>query len=560
MIAPHGNAASEARRRPADLRASFAVVMLAAAILAPTIPGRELMSPDEPRFALVAKEMYERGDPVLPTRGGRPYLDKPPLLFWAIAGLFAAAGGPGEVPCRVPSLVATLLTVLVLHRAARSWVGRRQALLAASIYPTFLLVLERGAWCATDALLTAFVTGTVAALDRGRRPLAGALCLSGGLLTKGPVALVFLGLAWAADRVAGRRAFRPAALLRPGPLALLLGTALSWPVAFALRVGPGVLLSSVWRQNVERFVRSWDNIEPFWYFAWALPAALFPWSLLLAVPLRRPRVLRALLARPAVRWLAAWALAATLFFSLPAGKRGVYLMPVLPALAVVAAAAFDLLRRLKRCRRELGAAGALLGAAAAGGAALAAGGWLLPREMAALAPVRAGSVVLLALLAAGSILFAVLAAAGRAAAVAGPVGFAVGAGLLFPPLFTPALNAAGGARAFARRATAVVPPGTPVGLTRDKWELITWYTGWRPLPLEGPEAVRRHLAGPGPRHVAGTPAKLGPRDTWPAGTRIVLRGRVGRDRLVLLERDGAERYRKRSETHGRPVDKPPRGS
>lgn len=40
------------------------------------------LGPDEPRYAQVAREMFERGDWVTPTLGGHNWFEKPALLYW----------------------------------------------------------------------------------------------------------------------------------------------------------------------------------------------------------------------------------------------------------------------------------------------------------------------------------------------------------------------------------------------------------------------------------------------------------------------------------------------
>jgi 4-amino-4-deoxy-L-arabinose transferase-like glycosyltransferase len=72
-------------------------------IMAMTLPlfllglgNRDIWIPLEARYALVAREMWEKGHWILPHLGGQVYPDKPPLLFWAIALCSMVASGVTE--------------------------------------------------------------------------------------------------------------------------------------------------------------------------------------------------------------------------------------------------------------------------------------------------------------------------------------------------------------------------------------------------------------------------------------------------------------------------------
>lgn len=516
------------------------LVALAGASLAPSIPGRELLPPDEPRFALVAREMFASGDWVVPTRGGRLYLDKPPLLFWTAALAFRATGGPSEAAARVPSLLATLLLVLVLHRQGRRWFGEPTATLGTLVFSSFLLVQQRGAWVATDALLASTVFLAIAALDRAREGGRLAAVLAGtaaalGVLAKGPVALLHLVLAAVAGLLAGERvSLRP--LVRPAGLVPFLAVALPWPALLVARLGWNAPRHALWHQNVERFARSWDNLEPWWYHGKALFLGTLPWSLVLVGALA-PAVAGPLLRERRARWLAAWVLLELGFFSLPHGKRGVYLLPVYPALALLAARAIPLVRT-RRGPRIAGSAAAGLAAIAAlaGAVSILLGGPGVPAALADEQAVRRGAIALLLLVGIPVGTAAFLLARGDRRYPWPIAVLLLGAGILWPTALSPAINAGQGARAFAAAAREVVPRGAQVAVTRTKWEIVAWYTGWSMERLVSPDEARTWLASPGCRVVLGPPGELGARERWPRGSRVLLEGRLGRRRYLVVGR------------------------
>ena len=73
-------------------RAFFLLILVAAVILAAGLGLRDPWPADEPRFALIARDMVEGGNWLLPNVGGVLYPDKPPLHFWSVAALYQLTG------------------------------------------------------------------------------------------------------------------------------------------------------------------------------------------------------------------------------------------------------------------------------------------------------------------------------------------------------------------------------------------------------------------------------------------------------------------------------------
>lgn len=519
-----------------------ACVALAAVALAPGALSRELMAPDEPRFALVAREMAEAGEWLVPRLGGQTYLNKPPLLFWLELVSFRVLGGPSEAAARLPSLLAALVTVALTHRAGRRWFGEKVATRGTLMLIAAPLFLMRGAWLATDPLLLATTWGAIVALDRagaGWRPggpLAG-VALGLGLLAKGPVAALWVVLAaLAAWRLPGVRCLlRP--LLRPPALAALLVVA-GLPFALAAaRIGFAPLLEAGWRESGQRFVASWDNLRPVWFYPPKLFSGFFPWSLLALAALFPP--VRRRLAPDAHRaWLVRWSILGVALLSIPGSKRLVYLLPLLPALALVTASLLPALFAEIPVRRSMGAVLGLCAGAALGlGLALAfAPGWLPESAAVSLPEVRRAAA---ALLATGALSLA-LVARGTARGVGGIAGgaalLALGVGLL-SPWTAAAVRAGVGAERFGAAACAAIGPYAAVAYGADKGESAAWYAG-RPGPILGPRReLLAFLGDTPPRAVVAKPDELGPPGGWPAGTHVVGEGRIGTSRVLVVRRD-----------------------
>src|SRR5437773_132639 len=142
----------------------------------------------------------------VPHLNGHPYLDKPVLLFWMIAGAFRVLG-VSELAARLPSVLGALATVLFTYDLVRVLAGRRRALLAAAVLATAPIVLAYARLVIFDMPLTALVTAALDCLVRARTegnawrwlPLAG-LAMGLAALTKGPVGIAVPLLAWFAAR------------------------------------------------------------------------------------------------------------------------------------------------------------------------------------------------------------------------------------------------------------------------------------------------------------------------------------------------------------------------
>ena len=153
---------------------------------------------DEARFAEASLEMLERGDPVVPTFGGRNRYDKPPVIYWLTAASYALFG-PSPRTARLPSNVAATATVALV-----AWWTRRRAppgagLLAGTLLAVTPVFLVQGRSCTADAVTVAFTAVAILCLDaviRGDRRTRTIAVLwaatAMAILTKGPVAPVYL--------------------------------------------------------------------------------------------------------------------------------------------------------------------------------------------------------------------------------------------------------------------------------------------------------------------------------------------------------------------------------
>jgi len=335
------------RHRPLALAGGLWLFVMAAALFArPPLPV------DETRYLAVAWDMWLEGHFLVPHLNGEPYSHKPPLLFWLI-NLGWWAFGVNEWWPRLIAPMAGLASLLLTARLAGAlWPGDGAARRFAPV------LLFGGAYWALfttltmfDMLLALFALLALLGLVRAARQggfggfaLAG-LAIGLGALTKGPAILVHVlpvavAAPWWARRLDGVTA--PARLgvrwAAGVAAAVAIGAAigLAWAVPAGIVGGPEYRDAILWGQSAGRLVDSFAHAEPWWLYVVVLPALLLPWT---AWPpaWRAARRLGGQGGDGGMRLCTIWFVTALLAFSTISGKQLHYLLPELPALALLLA-------------------------------------------------------------------------------------------------------------------------------------------------------------------------------------------------------------------------------
>ena len=163
------------------------------------------MQHEEGRRLLPARSMLESGDYVLPRIWGHPYLAKPPAQFWAIAAAGTLAGEVTPSTARIPSLLATLGTALLVYGVGLRLLSRTAGILGAVGLLLTPIVFEKGTLAEIEALFgfLLFGAGLLLWFAVRRRNLAwipAGVVLGLATLTKGRISIgsLALGLAQAA--------------------------------------------------------------------------------------------------------------------------------------------------------------------------------------------------------------------------------------------------------------------------------------------------------------------------------------------------------------------------
>jgi 4-amino-4-deoxy-L-arabinose transferase-like glycosyltransferase len=305
------------------------ILVLAYVLLIQSIGSIALWDPDEPRQAIMAREMMERHDYIHTYLNGKPYLEKPPFFSWMIVLAAKIRGNLDEFSSRIPSAVAATLLVLITFSLGCMLLDREAGLLSAVVLLTNYQFLSNAREAVMDMTFAFFIGLTIflayLSVNKGRKWVFALSFVSSSLaiLTKGPAGLVipagtiFVYLIAKKDL---KRFFIP----------LAAGCILSSLVAsiWFLLAGEAYWREFILRQNVTRYTHAFDHIENVFYYFQKLFFNFLPWSILLPFSLYH-----------AVRkryWLPLiWFSFTFLFFEFSMSKRAIYLISLYPAAALL---------------------------------------------------------------------------------------------------------------------------------------------------------------------------------------------------------------------------------
>ncbi len=348
------------------------------ALLAP----RPLFDPDEGRYAEIPREMLRGGDWVIPHLNGLVYLEKPPLQYWLTALSFEVLG-PSEFAARLCTGLAGYLSLAAVFLVGRRLWGVDAGIKALLFTVASSLFVLLGHQLTLDMLLSFCLLVCLACLLVAQSTPGAA---TAGAATAGAATPVE-ATSGAAHGVATREGARRAAarrgdgwmlgcwaamafaVLAKGLIGVLIPAATvilyaiaqrDWALLRRLNVRRGValftLIAAPWfilaaranpafltfffvREHVERFLTPIEHrTEPWWFFIPVLVMAIMPWlpqalRALAAVGLRHPE--RGQFDAARLLWI--WSVFVLLFFSFSDSKLIPYILPAIPALALLCA-------------------------------------------------------------------------------------------------------------------------------------------------------------------------------------------------------------------------------
>lgn len=316
---------------------------------------------DEARFAQATKQMVESNDFVDIRFQDEVRYKKPVGIYWLQAAAVETASHLGLPRAqvriwlyRVPSLIGAVGAVLLTYWTALAFLTRRGAVLAALMMCSSVLLGVEARLAKTDAMLLLTTTAVMGAMariylawQRGEEPehrpwvLPAVFwtALAGGILLKGPLILMFVGLTVATLAILDRSA---AWLWRLRPIAGTVWTivlVLPWFIAIFVKSGDSFFTNSLGGDMLSKLASAQEShgAPPGLYFVlfW-----LTFWPGAALAGMAAPAVWRAK-REPAAQFLLAWLVPAWLVFEIVITKLPHYVLPLYPAVAILIMGALE---------------------------------------------------------------------------------------------------------------------------------------------------------------------------------------------------------------------------
>lgn len=313
-----------------------------------------LVGPDEPRYAQVAREMFMRGDLITPTLGGRPWFEKPALLYWLIIFAYKLFG-VSEFSARLGAAVCGLLTIVPVSILTRKFEAANSESTGLSWWATMacgtsfgLIVFSRGA--TFDIVVTMTLAWTFVFFflhERARSFKNKRLLLIGfyaavglSLLAKGLIGIVIpcgvIGLYQLIQRKWPSRELL-ISVLWGFPISLLIAAVWYGPVIS--RHGWTFINDFFIQHHFARYVSGkYQHPQRIYFYIPMLLMLTVPWTGFVIDALARQRFRKADVVNPAASlklFATSWIVFPLVFFSFSGSKLPGYLLPVIPAAAIL---------------------------------------------------------------------------------------------------------------------------------------------------------------------------------------------------------------------------------
>ncbi len=316
--------------------------------------SRSLWKPDEPRVAEIGREMWLNHQYVIPTLNKEPFLEKPPLYWWVMSASYTLFG-VSDGTARLPSALFGFLTLLLTYLIGKRVDNEKTGIIAALILATTVEFSIISHWCLVDNALVFFVTlgyygffvGYTSETSREKwigyemMAIAAALAfLSKGLVGPGLIAGPSLLVLIVSGEIRELKKILPQ--IGVGILIFLL-LVTPWIIGLCIEGGNHALRVYLLQNTLGRMLPSairhytGGHQHPFLYYLLKLPQDFIPWVIALpatAAFLLFPKGRLTLLQRKRLLQTLGLFAFGFLLLSLPGTKRGLYLVPLYPLLAI----------------------------------------------------------------------------------------------------------------------------------------------------------------------------------------------------------------------------------
>ena len=342
--------------KPAKRQASYGLLLIWLLCCGTFIFGLgrlPFLGPDEPRYAEVAREMLVTGDYITPRLCGCLWFEKPVLLYWMSCAAYKTLG-VGEFAARLPSALCALLTVGFLYHVLASRVSKTAAMACSAVLATSPLFIGYGRAAVTDmpltatlsvALLSFYLSATATGRSRWRWWIVACASTGFAVLAKGLIGILLFGaIGIIALLLTRNRAFNNWLYWLLGAC-VLVTVCMVWYLPVIQRNGYPFVQEFIVNHHFKRYLTNqYHHPEPFYFYPAIAMGGIAPWVFYLIPAIAR---LWNWLKDPSRKWsplytlAVVWLLVPLIFFSFSESKLPGYILPVIPALALIAGMEID---------------------------------------------------------------------------------------------------------------------------------------------------------------------------------------------------------------------------
>lgn len=299
-----------------------------------------LFVPDEGRYAEIAREMLITKDFITPRLNGYIYFEKPPFFYW-LSSLSLAIFGAKEWALRLPNALLAISGILLTFLIAKKLFTRRAAWFSSCILGTSLLYFSSAHYINVDMSVSIFMMGCLYCfmIDAA---IGLYIFAALAVLAKGLIGIVLTGAVIIAWLIWTRALPKFKRFLSIKGIAVFLLIALPWHILAQLK-NPDFFNFYIIEQHFIRYLHGTDHLRtPKWALLSFLMVGLFPWTFwALTAFFKEAKAIFTKKASPIILFLVLWIAIIYSFFQLSFTVLVGYILPVLPAFALLLGKYFD---------------------------------------------------------------------------------------------------------------------------------------------------------------------------------------------------------------------------
>ena len=308
----------------------------------------DLWNPDEPRYVEVAREMISLKNFIVPHLNGEVYAHKPPIFFWAIAFMFKIFHSQKEWVARLVPAISGLLTVLLTFLYAKNIFKNFQiGIFSAIVLSTTVSMVHLSRRCNIDTFFTLFILISIILLhiyvEKHKKSYLFLSMFAQGIATliKGPLGflipfLTFVGYIFFTKE---KEKFKNTPIFIC--LLILIGTLLLWFIPVYIYGGKEFVETIIFKHVFKRYAEGVNHPRNFFYYFYMFPIDFMPWTFFMPVVFAKGLFKKYEKIDKRLIWFLCWFFITFIFLSFSREKRGLYLLPIYPACAIIFGYAFS---------------------------------------------------------------------------------------------------------------------------------------------------------------------------------------------------------------------------